>query len=118
MKSDHKPLKFLYNKSDLNQRQARWIEDLLEFNIINFEHITGKANVVADALSRSIADNQTDMVTDRQTEEETEIERDNRVDKLVNTIVAAAVTRSESQQEDRNSQQHVEKKESARTGRQ
>ena len=38
----------------MNTRQARWIERLLEFNITGFEHVAGKENKVADALSRRI----------------------------------------------------------------
>ena len=52
--SDHQPLKYLFKSSDLNSRQSRWLENLLEFDIEEFEYIPGKANKVADALSRSV----------------------------------------------------------------
>ena len=60
LKSDHRPLRDLFDKQDLGSRQSRWIERLLEFNIKDFEFIAGKSNVVADSLSRNIA---TRMVT-------------------------------------------------------
>lgn len=52
IKSDHRPLRELFNKASLNSRQSRWIERLLEFDIEGFDHIEGKLNKVADALSR------------------------------------------------------------------
>ncbi|KAL0378457.1 UNVERIFIED_CONTAM: hypothetical protein Sradi_3151200 [Sesamum radiatum] len=49
--TDHKSLKYILTQKELNLRQRRWIEllkDLTALLII----IQGKANVVADALSR------------------------------------------------------------------
>ena len=61
IQSDHQPLKYLFTKGDLSSRQARWIDSLLEFQIIDFAYINGKTNRVADALSRGVAvDAQTD----------------------------------------------------------
>lgn len=54
IKCDNRPLRDLFKKQNLNSRQSRWIERLLEFNIINFEHVAGKQNKVADALSRRV----------------------------------------------------------------
>ena len=54
IQSDHQPLKYQFKSSDLNSRQSRWLECLLEFQILGFEYIPGKANKVADALSRSV----------------------------------------------------------------
>ena len=42
MQSDHQPLKYLFNKSDLNSQQTRWAEGLMEFNIIRFHYLPGK----------------------------------------------------------------------------
>nr|prf retrotransposon del1-46 [Lilium henryi] len=47
---DHKSLKYISTQKDLNLRQ-RWIEVLKDFDFSIFYH-PGKANVVADALSR------------------------------------------------------------------
>ena len=44
--SDHKSLKYLFIKPDLNLRQ-RWLELIKDYE-------TGKANIVADALSRKV----------------------------------------------------------------
>ena len=54
IKSDHQALRYLFFKSDLSSRHARWLDSVLEFQIEDFEYITGKSNRVADALSRAI----------------------------------------------------------------
>ncbi len=50
--TDHKSLKYLFTQKDLNMRQRRWLEYLKDFDCV-IEYTAGKANVVADALSRS-----------------------------------------------------------------
>jgi hypothetical protein len=48
---DHKSLKYIFTQPDLNLRQRRWLELIKDYDLgINYH--TGKANVVADALSR------------------------------------------------------------------
>ena len=49
--SDHKSLKYIFTKRDLNMRQHRWMEFLEDYDFTLHYH-PGKANVVADALSR------------------------------------------------------------------
>jgi len=49
--SDHKSLKYLFDRKELNMRQRRWLEFLKDYNFQLSCH-PGKANVVADALSR------------------------------------------------------------------
>jgi len=49
--SDHKSLKYLFNQKELNMRQRRWMEYLKDYDFELLYH-PGKANVVADALSR------------------------------------------------------------------
>jgi hypothetical protein len=48
---DHKSLKYIFTQSDLNLRQRRWLELIKDYNLEVHYH-PGKANVVADALSR------------------------------------------------------------------
>ncbi|RHN51999.1 putative nucleotidyltransferase, Ribonuclease H [Medicago truncatula] len=49
--SDHKSLKYLFDQKELNMRQRRWLELLKDFDF-GLNYHPGKANVVADALSR------------------------------------------------------------------
>ena len=50
--TDHNPLTFLHKIQKKNQRLTRWSLLLQEYDIV-IQHIKGKDNVVADALSRS-----------------------------------------------------------------
>ncbi|KAJ8748359.1 hypothetical protein K2173_002996 [Erythroxylum novogranatense] len=49
--TDHKSLKYLLTQKELNLRQRRWLELFKDYDCIVDYH-PGKANVVADALSR------------------------------------------------------------------
>ena len=49
--SDHKSLKYIFTQRDLNMRQCRWMKFLEDYDFTLHYH-PGKANVVADALSR------------------------------------------------------------------
>ena len=49
--SDHKSLKYIFTQRDLNIRQRRWMEFLKNYDFTLHYH-PGKANVVADALSK------------------------------------------------------------------
>jgi hypothetical protein len=48
---DHKSLKYIFTQSELNMRQRRWLELIKDYDLEVHYH-PGKANVVADALSR------------------------------------------------------------------
>jgi hypothetical protein len=49
--TDHKSLKYLFTQPDLNMRQRRWLELIKDYELEIHYH-PGKANVVADTLSR------------------------------------------------------------------
>ena len=49
--SDHKSLKYIFTQRDINMRQRRWMEFLEDYDFTLHYH-PGKANVMADALSR------------------------------------------------------------------
>ena len=47
---DHKSLKYIFTKRDLNMRQRRWMEFLEDYDLTLHYH-PGKENVVVDVLS-------------------------------------------------------------------
>jgi hypothetical protein len=49
--TDHKSLKYIFTQKDLNMRQIRWLELIKDYDL-SLQYHPGKANVVADALSR------------------------------------------------------------------
>ncbi|WVZ80930.1 hypothetical protein U9M48_028363 [Paspalum notatum var. saurae] len=49
--TDHKSLKYIFTQPELNMRQRRWLELIKDYDLEVHYH-PGKANVVADALSR------------------------------------------------------------------
>ena len=49
--TDHKSLKYIFTQKELNLRQRRWLE-LIKDYAMKLHYHPGKANVVADALSR------------------------------------------------------------------
>src|SRR5688572_30473635 len=51
--TDHKSLKYIFTQADLNIRQRRWLELIKDYDLEVHYH-PGKANVVADALSRKL----------------------------------------------------------------
>ncbi|KAL0561767.1 hypothetical protein IC582_002208 [Cucumis melo] len=52
--TDHKSLKYFFTQKELNMRQRRWIELVKDYDCEILYH-PGKANVVADALSRKVS---------------------------------------------------------------
>lgn len=55
--SDHSGLSYLFDQRDLNEKQARWLAMISEFEF-EIRYIRGKKNKFVDALSRRIQVNQ------------------------------------------------------------
>ncbi|KAF8083681.1 hypothetical protein N665_0757s0001 [Sinapis alba] len=53
--TDHKSLKYIFSQPELNLRQRRWMEFVADYDLEIAYH-PGKANLVADALSRRRAE--------------------------------------------------------------
>ncbi|KAI3691955.1 hypothetical protein L6452_31758 [Arctium lappa] len=49
--TDHKSLKYVFDQKELNMRQRRWLELLKDYDC-ELQYHPGKANIVADTLSR------------------------------------------------------------------
>ncbi|GJU61879.1 putative reverse transcriptase domain-containing protein [Tanacetum coccineum] len=55
--TDHKCLQHIFNQKELNMRQRRWIELFSDYDC-KIRYHSGKANIVADALTREEASNE------------------------------------------------------------
>ena len=64
--TDHKSLKYIFTQKELNMRQRRWLELMKDYDLTILYH-PGKANVVADALSRKSSGNLAYMITTQPT---------------------------------------------------
>lgn len=53
LKTDNIGLKYLFDEHNLNDRQARWLAFLSEYDF-EVKHIKGKENKMTNALSRSV----------------------------------------------------------------
>ena len=53
---DHKSLKYIFIKKELNMRQRQWLELMADYDV-NLQYYPNKINVVPDAQSRKPEDN-------------------------------------------------------------
>jgi len=61
--TDHKSLKYIFTQTDLNLRHRHWLELIKDYDIEVHYHL-GKANVMADALSRKKYANELQATTE------------------------------------------------------
>ena len=60
--TDNKGLKYMLEQPNLNDRHARWLSFLSEYDF-KIQHIKGKENKVVDALSRNSRLNYTAVIS-------------------------------------------------------
>ncbi|CAA0825696.1 Uncharacterized mitochondrial protein AtMg00860, partial [Striga hermonthica] len=60
--TDHKSLQYIFTQKELKMRQHRWLELVKDYDCFIQYHL-GKANVVADALSRKVKGDLTYVIT-------------------------------------------------------
>ncbi|CAA0828817.1 Uncharacterized mitochondrial protein AtMg00860, partial [Striga hermonthica] len=60
--TDHKSLQYIFTQKELNMRQRRWLELVKDYDC-SIQYHLGKANVVADALSRKVKGDLTYVIT-------------------------------------------------------
>jgi hypothetical protein len=60
--TDHQSLKYIFTQRELNLRQRRWLELMKDYDL-DIQYHAGKANVVADALSRKSQINLASIIT-------------------------------------------------------
>ncbi|KAJ4802068.1 polyprotein [Rhynchospora pubera] len=60
--TDHQSLKYIFTQKELNLRQRRWLELMKDYDLEILYH-AGKANLVADALSRKSQMNAVTLLT-------------------------------------------------------
>ena len=71
--TDNKGLKYLLDQPNLDARKARWLYFLSEYNF-EIQHVKGKKNKVADALSRNAKLNFTAAINTYTTDLEEQLE--------------------------------------------
>ena len=60
--TDHKSLKYFFTQKELNMRQRRWLELVKDYDCV-IDYHPGKANSVADALSRKYVGYSANLIT-------------------------------------------------------
>ena len=62
--TDHKSLKYFFTQKELNMRQRRWLELVKDYDCM-IDYHPGKANSVADALSRKFVGFSANLITNQ-----------------------------------------------------
>ena len=87
LRTDHNGLKYLFDQLTLNARKTRWLEFLCEYDF-DINHIKGKENKVADALSRKVHNLHATSISMYQTEMKDKILEAANVDLQYKNLVA------------------------------
>nr|GEX17338.1 putative reverse transcriptase domain-containing protein [Tanacetum cinerariifolium] len=92
--TDHKSLQYIFDQKELNMRQRRWIKLLNDYEC-KIKYHPGKANVVADALSRKERLKPRRAIVDRLTKSThfLPIHEDYKTEKLVRIYINEIVAR-------------------------
>ena len=69
--TDHQSLQFLFTQPELNLRQWRWLELISDYDL-KISYYEGRANVVADALSRKSKHSVATLITSEELSKEFE----------------------------------------------
>ena len=69
--TEHQSLQFLFTQPELNLRQRRWLELISDYDL-EISYYEGRANVVADALSRKSKHSVATLITSEKLSKEFE----------------------------------------------
>jgi hypothetical protein len=105
--TDHKSLKYIFTQLDLNMRQRRWLKLIKDYELEVHYHL-GKANVVADTLSRKAHRNY--LLAVRLTGEESSTQSLPNLSLLNNTLTPTLRTEIIAAQKDDEGMGHIKRK--------
>ena len=85
--TDHCGFRYLFDQPNLNDRQARWMALLSDFDF-KIKHIKGKENRVVDALSKSMNTIHLEVVSTCETDVKERVRNAQETDPFVQTMTS------------------------------